>query len=266
MSNPNYLKWDILDIIFEGRNKDYGAYELRKKYPEAITRATLGVILSLTLLLAAPYIYNKWIKGADEVVVKTRKGPTSLEPPPSIDKTKPPPPPPVLPPQVKIEKFTPPVVVPDKEMNEKDEMPPMDSLDKSQIGKFDQQGDTSSTYAPPDDNTGPTEDKKEDLPLTFVEVSPEYPGGEDALYKYLSDNIKYPPVAKDAGITGRVQVQFIVERDGSISGVTILRGLEGGCSEEAMRVVRNMPRWKPGSNNGVAQRVYFTLPIVFQID
>ena len=99
--------------------------------------------------------------------------------------------------------------------------------------------------------------------FTIVEDMPSFPGGEEQLFRYLGENIKYPAMAKDAGITGIVFVTFVVKEDGSVSGVKVLRGIGGGCNEEALRVVNGMPRWKPGKHNGRAVPVTFTLPIKF---
>lgn len=99
----------------------------------------------------------------------------------------------------------------------------------------------------------------------IVEEMPSYPGGEQKLMAYLSNNIKYPQIAKESGIKGRVFVSFVVEPDGSVSNVKVLRGIGGGCDEEAMRVVKSMPKWKPGKQRGKAVRVSYMLPINFQL-
>ncbi|HOJ25553.1 MAG TPA: energy transducer TonB [Bacteroidales bacterium] len=113
-----------------------------------------------------------------------------------------------------------------------------------------------------------TEDEPEPVAeeiFTFVEEYPEFPGGDKALREYILNNIKYPEVARTSGITGTVYVQFVVEKDGSISDVKVVRGIGGGCDEEAVRVVKSMPRWKPGKQRGQPVRVYFTLPIEFKL-
>ncbi len=99
----------------------------------------------------------------------------------------------------------------------------------------------------------------------IVERMPVYPGGEQELFKFLGQNIKYPAMARDAGISGRVFVTFVVEKDGSITGVRILRGIGGGCDEEAVRVVSMMPDWTPGVQKGKPVRVQFNLPIFFNL-
>ena len=108
-------------------------------------------------------------------------------------------------------------------------------------------------------------DANTDEVFNVVEVDPEFPGGIDALYKYLAENITYPQQAKDNGIQGRVYVTFVVEKDGSITGTKVLRGIGGGCDEEALRVVEAMPKWTPGKQLGEPVRVQFNLPIVFKL-
>lgn len=98
-----------------------------------------------------------------------------------------------------------------------------------------------------------------------VESMPEYPGGEPALYSYLAENIKYPQMAKESGIQGRVFVTFVVERDGSVTDVRVLRGIGGGCDEEAIRVVDGMPKWTPGKQRGKSVRVQYNLPVKFTL-
>jgi len=98
-----------------------------------------------------------------------------------------------------------------------------------------------------------------------VESMPAFPGGEAALYKYLAENIKYPQMAKESGIQGRVFVTFVVERNGSVTDVRVLRGIGGGCDEEAIRVVKGMPQWTPGKQRGKAVRVQYNLPVKFTL-
>lgn len=110
------------------------------------------------------------------------------------------------------------------------------------------------------------EEVVEEAPIfTVVESMPEFPGGQGELYKYLGNNIKYPVMAKESGIQGRVFVTFVVEKDGSITDVRLLRGIGGGCDEEAIRVVESMPNWKPGKQRGKPVRVQYNLPVKFTL-
>lgn len=110
------------------------------------------------------------------------------------------------------------------------------------------------------------EEVEEEQIFTIVEDDPEFPGGQAALMQYLQSNLRYPTMAREAGIQGTVFVTFVVERDGSITDVRVLRGVGGGLDEEAIRVVRNMPAWTPGRQRGQAVRVQFNLPIRFVLN
>lgn len=101
--------------------------------------------------------------------------------------------------------------------------------------------------------------------FSVVEVMPEFPGGQKALTGFITKNLKYPEQAVEEGIEGTVFVTFVVEKDGKISGVRVLRGIGGGCSEEALRVVKSMPNWTPGTQRGLAVRVQYNLPIRFKL-
>ena len=101
--------------------------------------------------------------------------------------------------------------------------------------------------------------------FTIVEEMPEFPGGMAKLGEYLAKNIKYPQMAREAGVKGKVFIAFVIEPDGSVSNVQVLRGIGGGCDEEAIRVVKSMPKWKPGKQRGKAVRVSYNLPVNFQL-
>ena len=110
------------------------------------------------------------------------------------------------------------------------------------------------------------EEEEEDVQIfTVVENDPEFPGGMEALYKYLRSNIKYPQLARDNNITGKVYVTFVVEKDGSIANPRVLKDIGGGCGAEAIRVVKSMPKWTPGKQRGKAVRVQFNLPVSFNL-
>ena len=111
------------------------------------------------------------------------------------------------------------------------------------------------------------EDEEEEAQIfTVVESMPGFPGGEAARIKYLNENIKYPQMARESGIQGRVFVTFVVEKDGKVTDVRVLRGIGGGCDEEAVRVIKNMPRWNAGKQRGKPVRVQFNMPILFKLN
>jgi periplasmic protein TonB len=120
-------------------------------------------------------------------------------------------------------------------------------------------------YIPPAPDQGEEESDDAGEIFTVVESMPCFPGGEANVYKYLADNVAYPYQAREAGISGKVWVAFVVEKDGSITDVKVLRGIGGGCDEEAVRVVEAMPRWTPGKQRGIPVRVHFVLSIKFTL-
>jgi protein TonB len=120
-------------------------------------------------------------------------------------------------------------------------------------------------YIPPAPVQQDEEQEAEAEIFYVVESMPTFRGGDDKIYEYLAQNLRYPTMAREAGIQGRVFVTFVVERDGSITDVNVLRGIGGGCDEEAIRVVESMPNWTPGKQRGVPVRVQFNLPIKFTL-
>lgn len=140
-----------------------------------------------------------------------------------------------------------------------------DDVDVDEDIDIDAEADDNTVvqeYVPPAEDD---EEVEEQQIFTVVESMPEFPGGMGALMKYLAENIKYPALAKESGIQGRVFINFVVEPDGSISNVKVLRGIGGGCDEEAVRVVKSMPNWKPGKQRGKPVRVSYNLPVKFTL-
>ena len=272
MENENWLKRSMDDIVFDGRNKAYGAFQLRRLYDKHMTRAMLVGILFFLLAVSSPQII-RLIKGflpekENELIMKE----VTLAEPPPIDPKKPPPPPPpkVDPPPIKDQiKFVPPVVKKDEEVLEEEPPPPtIDEIKDKEIAtetKKGEEGGVDASLTEPDNPPAPPvlEEPKEEEPFSYVEQMPTFPDGTEAMYKYIYDKIKYPAIARENGISGQVIVQFVVSKEGEIQKAKVVRGHGGGCNEEALRVVNGMPRWKPGKHNGRAVPVTFTLPIKF---
>lgn len=254
---------DWVEIVFEDRNKEYGAYELRKKNNSHIIKGIVFSIIGFTFVVSAPVLYN-YIKGLtkENTVVKVSEVNT-LDAPPPIDKEQPPPPAVPPPPPLKSTiKFTPPVIKPDEEVP--DEPPPtQEEMKDKDVSTKTQEGDPNGVPA----GLGEGEASIGDDQQVFISVEqmPEFPGGQEELFKYLSQKVNYPPLAKENGIQGKVYVTFVVDNSGSIKDVKIIRGIGGGCDEEAMRVVKAMPPWKPGKQNGKPVNVQFNLPIKFTL-
>ncbi len=270
MSKLDILKQDWIDIVFAGRNKEYGAYQLRKENVRNTNKALIIGGLLFIIAIASPIIL-KYIQGKEsEDKAKLKETEVVLSAPPPIDEKLPPPPPPVEPPPPKVDqvKFPPPVVKPDEQVVE-EEPPTIKELEKADPGQKTIKGDPNADIVI---NTpvgeGPiNQEKTEDTNQIFtnVEVLPSFPGGLDAFGKFLGKNLRYPPIARDNGIQGRVYCNFVVEKDGSLTDIKVVRGIGGGCDEEAIRVLKNSPKWTPGVQNGRNVRVSYTIPIYFQL-
>lgn len=124
---------------------------------------------------------------------------------------------------------------------------------------------TESVHVPPPGQVEPVQGTS-DAVYTFVEQMPEYPGGNEAMMEFIRKNLRYPEKAKETGVEGRVIVRFVVNEDGTVSDITILRDIGAGCGAEAVHVVKMMPKWKPGKQNGKAVKTYFNLPVMFRLN
>lgn len=272
MEAKNYLKADFLDILFEGKNKEYGAYTLRKQYDRRVAKAVI-ITICLLLLCVGAIAFTKYMKAnspvedtpiqKDVVLQQVNVEKPDLPPPP-------PPPPAPEPPKLKTQvKYTPPKVVEDKMVPPDAEPPDMSQLKDVAISTVNKAGDPNGidpglvqqsgngvTQAAPPANKV----------FQFVEQMPSFPGGQQALMEYLRDHVRYPAIARENGIQGTVVVQFVVNTDGSIVEVrTVGAKKGGGLEDEALRVVKSMPKWTPGKQNGRSVRVQFSLPIRFKL-
>jgi periplasmic protein TonB len=249
------------DIVFANRNKSYGAYALRTQYPNIVTRALLIGVGAMGLALIGPTLID-FLK-PEEVQETAVEVDLMKLPPPPIDPNEPPPPPPppVELPKVNTVKFLPPEVKPDEEVPEETPPPAVEELKEAVAAEKTQEGDPNAeeviVEAPA---------PKEEEIFTVVEQNPEFVGGTAAMYAWLGKNIKYPAAAQRANISGKVFVSFTVNTDGSITDAQVLKGLGFGTDEEAIRVVKSMPKWKPGKQSGRAVRVKYNLPISFQLE
>lgn len=273
-SKLDILKPEWLDVVFSDRNKAYGAYDLRKSNPRNTLRALVITVVVFSIAVAMPTIINK-IKGfIPKPKEKVKIEEVVLATPPPLNEAEPPPPPPPSPepqkPRVDQVKFPPPVVKPDEQVREKDP-PSQDDLKVADPGQKDVKGDPTQTVridepvgnAPV--SAAVTESNPNEI-FTSVEQLPDFPGGMAGFGKYLGKALRYPAVASENGVQGRVNVTFVVERDGSLTDIKpIGRTLGSGLEEEAVRVLKNSPKWTPGKQNGRAVRVQYTVPIVFTL-
>ena len=252
------LSADVLDIIFDGRNKEYGAYELRKTYNKRITYALIGTILIVALALVGNLVANTAGKGKTELIVQdvslenVQQEEKKPEPPP------PPPPPKQEPPKVEITKFTPPKIVKDEEVKEEDEIKEVEKLEDTKIGTINQEGakDEGIVAPPVESGTGvveaPKQDEDYDKVFTVVQIPAEFPGGLPAWAKYLERNLNRDLPVENGAPPGKytVVVSFIVDKNGGISDVVAENDPGYGTKGEAVRVITKGPKWKAAVQNG----------------
>ena len=272
-------KW--VDMVFAGKNKEYGAYQLRKGTSGRNIKSLLILVIAAALVggfLAWKVIEQKKAeeqqaymeamelaklqKQAKKEEKKKEQVKPKIEPKKEIPVAR------------ETQKFTAPVIKKDELVKEENQVKQMDKLDdKVAVGSEDKEGVKDRTVeavrseiavaAPPP----PPAPKPEVATKVFdvVEEMPSFPGGNAALMSYLNSNTKYPVVAQENGVQGRVIISFVVERDGSISDVKVARSVDPSLDREAQRVVKSMPRWTPGKQNGQTVRVKYTVPVVFRL-
>ena len=276
MAKIDLISRDWTEMVFEGRNKEYGAYRLRKN---AGKRNLYSLI---TIFIAALAIWGgislvKFVESRTKSVAQTSVAEISALNQPKkkaeVKQQK----------KVKLEqpekvvervkssvKFTAPVIKKDDEVKPEDELKTQDELmsTKTAIGALDVKGndDANGEVLKIKEAVAQPEPKPEvEKVFDVVEQMPSFPGGPSALMEWLSNNVKYPVVAQENGEQGRVVVSFVVERDGSITDVKVVRGVDPSLDKEASRVVRAMPRWIPGKQNGSAVRVKYNVPVAFRL-
>jgi protein TonB len=254
-------KW--LDIVFEGRNKSYGAYELRKDNTKTNVRALIIGAVIFSFAVATPLLINLIPDSSDDDLSLNEKI-TTVKLPPKEEKPKenlPPPPPP--PPKVDQVKFVKPVVAKTNEVTE--EPPKVEDIKDKNLGKEDIKGDPNAdlVLTPPGDGPKGPAVVEEDNTIynsAGIEVKPEFPGGMAKFYKFIENNYNVP--SESPG--GKVFIQFVVEKDGSLTDIKILRDIGHGTGKEAERVLRKSPKWTPAEQNGKKVRCSYQLPITLQ--
>ena len=276
MSKVDLIDNNWVDLVFEGRNKEYGAYVLRKDTGKRNLKSMLLVFAAIIAIMAAVAakvaIENAFPK---KVAMETdvelsklaqkkeakveKKAPVKVEEQKVVEKVK------------SSVKFTPPVIKKDSEVKPEEELKSQEDLNKTKtaIGSFDVKGndEAGGEVLKAKEVIAQPEPPKEEETKVFdvVEVMPSFPGGQAALFEWLSKNIKYPVVAEENGVQGRVIVTFVVERNGSITDVQVVKSVDPSLDKEAVRVVKAMPHWIPGKQNGSAVRVKFTVPVTFRL-
>ena len=273
-------KW--VDMVFAGKNKEYGAYQLRKGTSGRNIKSLLILVIAAALVggfLAWKVIEQKQaeeqqaymeameLAKLQKQAEKEKKKPEKVQPKVEMKKE--------IPVARETQKFTAPVIKKDELVKEENQVKQMDQLDaKVAVGTKDEEGvkdrnieavrSDIAVATPPPPPPAPKPEVSNKV-FDVVEEMPSFPGGQGALMSFLNSNIKYPVVAQENGVQGRVIVGFVVERDGSITDVKVMRSVDPSLDREAQRVVRAMPKWKPGKQNGSAVRVKYTVPVVFRL-
>jgi periplasmic protein TonB len=272
MSKLDIFRKEWLEVVFADKNKSYGAYQLRKTNGANTTRALIIGSAIFLVLFFSPKIYSL-IKGSMEHEDEQLKAQeVILAPPPPVD-PKTPPPPPVEPPPPKVDqvKMPPPIVKPDIEV--RDEPPTVEKLKEADPGQRDIKGDpTAEINIAEPVGEGPKReaavavDDNKVYDFVSIEKQPEFPGGISKFYGYLSKAIKYPPMAQENNVQGKVFLSFVVEKDGKLTDIQVTRGLGSGTDEEAIRVLKASPRWNPGIQNGKPVRVKYNINVNFTLN
>lgn len=271
-------KW--VEMVFDGKNKEYGAYKLRKGTSGRNIKALVILVIVAALVggfLAWKVIEQKNLEAQQaymeamqlaKLQEQAKKREKKQEPvKPKVEPKK------EIPVARETQKFTAPVIKKDELVKEENQVKQMDQLDsKVAVGSEDKEGTKDRTVeavrndiavaAPPPPAPKPEVSNKV---FDVVEEMPSFPGGMAALQSYLASNVKYPVVAQENGVQGRVIVGFVVERDGSVSDVKVMRSVDPSLDREATRVVKSMPKWTPGKQNGQTVRVKYTVPVVFRL-
>ena len=271
-------KW--VDLVFAGKNQGYGAYKLRKGTSGRNIKALVILIIAAALVggfLAWKVIEQKNAEQQQAYMeamqlaqlqqeAKKQEKKKQEQVKPKVEPKK------EIPVARETQKFVAPVIKKDELVKETNQMKQMDQLDaKIAVGTETHEGAKDRTIEAVRNDiavaTPPPAPKEEVTQKVFdvVEVMPSFPGGQGALIQYLNSHVKYPFVAQENGIQGRVTISFVVERDGSITDVKVARSVDPSLDKEAARVVSSMPRWTPGKQNGSAVRVKFNVPVVFKL-
>ncbi|MBA4321542.1 MAG: energy transducer TonB, partial [Odoribacter sp.] len=241
------------DIVFEIRNKDYGAYRLRKKYNRNVMIGMLIGIIIIGTAVITPYLNAKALENRQkraerQVELKME----NLDQP--QENVEPPPPPPPPPAEAVVQKYIAPVVV---DSIKPEDVKQLMTADQAQLEVKNEDVQVQ--------NEVQEEVKEEEAPVevfVVVEEMPTFPGGDGELMKFINTNIVYPEIAKENGVQGRVILQFLVNTDGSVSDVKVVRGVDASLDKEAARVVASSPKWKPGRQRNKPVKVRYTFPVI----
>ncbi len=260
-------------MIFEGKNQAYGAFRMRKYSARRHNIAMLVIVAIAAIAFILPTLIKLVTPKQEEREIMTEVTTLSKLEAPEVKQKEVQkvvavaPPPPALKSTIK---FTAPKIVEDDKVSEENEIKSQEELNATDvaISIADVKGNDEENGADIADlkQIVVQGEPEEEQVFDFAEQMPSFPGGQQELMAYLGKNIKYPTIAQEQGVQGRVIIQFVVETDGSITDVTVARGVDPYLDKEAVRVVKTMPKWIPGRQNGKPVRVKFTVPVLFRLN
>jgi len=267
------------DIVFEGKNKEFGAYKLRESSPARHTKAVVWVLIALAVILVFLILSVSGVfsKPEEEVIVTaTTQEITTMEVEEEIieeeEKFEIPEPEPVVAPEevANQQRVTDLLIVEDEKIEEDKQVKNQEEVleNEAQAGALDitdGTNDLNKIAIKEEVIAAPVVEEEQPINIAMVEQKPEFNGGEAALYKWLNENIVYPTIASEEGVEGRVVVEFVIDKDGSVTNVRVVRPRHPALDKEAVRVVKSMPKWIPGRNNGQPVKVTYTLPVTFRL-
>jgi len=257
------LEWR--ELVFQGKNKQYGAYQLRgesnKRHNTAMIIITVVAIVGFSLPKLIEMVKPKEREVVTEVTTLSKlekpevkndiKKPKAVEPPPALKSSI---------------KFTAPVIKKDEEVKEEFKSQEMLNNTKTAISIADVKGNDEANGKDISEVKQAVTQEVEEKVYTVIEQMPVFPGGDAELLKYISKNLVYPPIAAENGVQGKVTLRFVVSKSGSVDKVEVVRSLDTACDKEAVRVVKSLPKFIPGKQNGVNVSVWYTLPITFKLN
>ncbi len=271
MNRINLFSKEWCELVFAGKNKTYGAYRIRMESTKRHIKAMLIVFLVVGLMILVNGFFNKGSAQNTNMIVNVDGEHTLIDLYQEKDDDIPEPIVIDIPPLPIVEsvKFLELVVVADNQLTEEDMILTQQALTESHgvIADVTHGGNTDGPGFVISDITEPilVDPVVTDKIVDYVDQMPTYPGGDTELMEFLQKNLVYPVVDQEMGTQGAVRVRFVVEKDGSIGTVDILRSLSPNCDKEAVRVIKKMPKWIPGKQNGVPVRVYYNLPVRFKL-
>lgn len=264
------IEW--CDLIFQGKNKEYGAYKMRMDSPKRHNRSLLIVLIIAIVGFSAPKLIEMAKPKQKEVVTevttlsKLDEAEVKDEKLKKVEPIAPPPPP-----LKSSVKFVAPVIKKDSEVSDEDQMKSQEELKETKVtisiadvkGNDEVHGKDIAdikqvvTQAP--------KEEVEEKPYTAVEQMPSFPGGDAELLNYIGKNLRYPTISQENGVQGKVYIRFVVSKTGVVQDAQVMRSLDPYCDKEALRVIKGLPKWVPGKQNGVNVPVYYVVPITFKL-